>query len=202
MRNSPKAFVIATLSLCTIQALVILLSWIVSAVFPACGFNSLLSGSGIRWLLSCYVDNGRSDLLAWFLFCSFFMGTFIWSGLPKKIILFRSCSYDEKFALALFFFGLAGAILLCLFLALYPRSPLLGVTGMLVPGPYLKGAFFIIGMSIFGGSVVFSMLTGRVKSYRDAAEALVCGLKSVAPLTVVLFLLKVTLGMVQFVLPN
>lgn len=198
--NKSRFFVIATLSLCTVQALLILVSWIVSAVFPTYGFNSLLSGSGIRWLSSCWLEAGCSELTAWFLFGSFFVGTFVWSGLPKKITSFRSCGYNEKFAMVIFFFEMIAGITICLFLALYPHSPLLGITGTLYPGPFLKAAFFVLGATIFGGSVTFSMLSGRIRSCEDAAGALVYGLKAVAPLLVVLFLLKMTVEMACFVL--
>ncbi len=197
--NRPKFFVITTLSLCTVQTLLILVSWIVSAIFPAYGFNSLLSGSGIRWLLTRWLDNGCSETIAWFLFGSFFVGAFVWSGLPKKITSFRSCGYDERFAVMMFFFVMIAGVALCLFFALSPHSPLLGVTGTLVPGPFLRASFFLLGGALFGGSVIFSVLSGKIRSWEDAACALVCGLKAVAPLTVVLFLLKMTVEMALFV---
>lgn len=200
--NRPKLFVITALSLCTVQILVILVSWIVSAVFPAYGFNSLLSGSGVRWLLTCWLNNGCSEMTTAFLFGGFFVGAFVWSGLPKKITSFRSCGYDEKFAVMMFFFVMIVGITVCLFFALYPHSPLLGITGTLVAGPFLKASFFVLGSALFGGSVIFSLLSGKVKSWEDAACALVYGLKAVAPLTVVLFLLKMTVEMAVFVLPK
>lgn len=200
--SKSRLFVTATLSLCIVQALLVLASWMISAVFPAYGFNSLLSGPGIRWLLSCYVDSGCSDFMTWFLVYSFFAGTFVRSGLPKKIISFGRCNYDEKFAIVLFFLVLMIGVSVCLFFALHPHSPLLGVTGMLVPGPFLKAAAFVMGVSVFVGSVAFLILSGEVKSCDDAADALVHGFKVVAPLIVVLFLLKVTLEMGLFVFRN
>lgn len=198
--NRPKLFVITTLSLCTVQILVILVSWIVSAVFPAYGFNSLLSGSGVRWLLTCWQNSGCSEMITAFLFGAFFLGAFVWSGLPKKITSFRSYGYDEKFAVMMFFFVMIVGVAACLFFALYPHSPLLGITGTLAAGPFLKASFFVLGSALLGGSVAFSLLSGRIQSWEDAACVLVYGLKAVAPLTVVLFLLKMTVEMAVFVL--
>lgn len=197
--NKSKIFVLSTISLCVLQALIILFSWIVSAIFPAHGFNSLLSDSGIRWLLSRYISNGYSDFFIWFLFCSFFLGTFFWSKLPKKIISFHSCDYNERFAIKVFFFELSIGITFCLLLALYPHSSLLSITGKLFPGPFVTAIVFIFGITIFIGSVTFLMLSGRVKTYEDAAESLLFGIKAVAPLMIIFFLLKETLEMIKFV---
>jgi p-aminobenzoyl-glutamate transporter AbgT len=200
--NKSKIFVLSTISLCVLQVLIILLSWIISAIFPAHGFHSLLSDSGIRWLLSRYINNGYSDFLIWFLFCSSFIGTFIWSKLPKKIISFKSCDYNERFAIRVFFCELAIGIFICLLLALYPHSSLLGITGKLFPGPFIMGISFILGITILGGSVTFLMLSGKLKTYEDASKALLFGIKAVAPLVVIFFLLKETLEMIRFVFIN
>lgn len=200
MMNRKKLFVVSTIAILTLQAALILLSWIISAVFPAQGINSLLSDAGIRWLLSTYVTNGYSDFLIWFLFCSFFAGTFFWSRLPQKIASYSKCNYNDKFAIKVFLCELLIGIAVCIIIAIYPHSSLLGITGELFPGPFLKAVFLIFGISIFLGSLSFLIISGRVKSLEDAEKPLLFGLKSVVPLIVIFFMLKETLEIILFVL--
>ncbi len=196
--NRPKIFILTTLTLCIMQMLIILASWIASAVFPDEGFNSLLSGTGLRWLFAQSVSSGCSEYMVWLMIGSTFLGTFIWSGLPKKITTFRLCDYNEKTAIVFFFIELLIGIGICLALAFVPHSPFLGIDGKLFPGPFLKSSLLVIGSFIFAGSITFLLLTERCKSYALAADALLCGLKAIAPLIVVLFLLKVTIEMTIF----
>ncbi len=196
--NKPKIFILTSLTLCTLQALTILTSWIASAVFPDEGFNSLLSGTGLRWLFGQSVSSGCTEYMAWLMIGSTFIGTFLWSGLPKKIISFKSCDYNEKTAIVFFFIILLIGIGICSAFALVPHSSFLGIDGRLFTGPFLKSSLLVLGSSVFAGSITFLLLTERVKSYSIAADAMLCGLKAIAPLIVVLFLLKVTIEMVVF----
>ena len=196
--NRPKIFILTSLALCTMQVLTILASWIASAVFPEAGFTSLLSGTGLRWLFGQSVSSGCTEYMAWLMIGSTFIGTFMWSELPKKIITFKSCDYNEKTAIVFFFIELLIGIGICLAFALVPHSPFLGIDGRLFTGPFLKSSILVLGSTVFAGSITFLLLTERCKSYSLAADALLCGLKAFAPLTVVLFLLKVTIEMIVF----
>lgn len=200
--NKSKYFVLTTIALCSIQIIIIILSWIITAIFPEHGFNSLLSGSGLRWLLSKYINNEYSNFCIWFLFFSFFVGTFIWSKLPKKIISYSQCDYNDKFAIKVFFFEIAIGIILCLTLVLYPNSSFLGISGNLFPGPFASASFFIIGMAFFIGSTSYLILSERLKTYKEAERLLVFGIQAVAPLIVIIFLLKKTLEIIKFVFLN
>lgn len=196
--NRPKLFISSILALCIIQTLVILASWIASAVLPEAGFNSLLSGTGLRWLFGQCVSNGCSEYMAWLMIGSIFIGTFIWSGLPQKIISFGKCNYNEKTAIVFFFIELIIGIGICLMFALFPHSPFLGIDGSLYPGPFLKSSLLVLGSSVLAGSITFLLLTEKCKTYQLATDALLYGLKGIAPLIVVLFLLKVTIEMTIF----
>lgn len=200
MKDSSKLFVLSALTLCSLQALVILLSWIISALYPESGLHSLLSGVGLRWLLSTYASNMNSDTFVWLVELSIFLGAFIWSGLPGKIIAYNRCDYNERFALKIFFFEILIGIISCIILAVYPHSSLLSITGNLFPGPYIKAVAIILGMSLFIGSLSFLLLSGKVKSFRDIEKTFVYGVQCIAPLIVIYFLLNELYKMVLFVM--
>ncbi len=200
MKNKSKIFIITATCLLALQALTILLSWVVGAVWPSLGIHSLLSGSGLRWLLSSLPNNLSDEYFIWFLLFCIFIGIFVYSELPKKIILFSKCDFRERFGIYLFFLIIATALLICLLLGVYPHSSLLGLTGHLFPGPYFGAVLLILGMSIFGGSVVFSLMARKVENWKDAEKACVFGLQSAAPVVVIYFLLKELVEMLIFVL--
>lgn len=193
-----KFFVLTWVFLLVVQGLTILLSWIVSAVWPALGVHSLLSGSGLRWLLSSLGDNLASPMVAWFLLLSIFVGTFVWSGLPKKIIRYSENDYRDRFAVNFFVVAIFFAVILCVILAVYPHSSLLSVSGHLYPGPFLYASITILGFVLFGGSVVFCLLTGKVKDYETAEKACIFGLECAGPLIVTYILLKQSIELVLF----
>lgn len=200
MKNKSKIFIISAAGLLLLQALTILLSWVVSAMWPTLGIHSLLSGSGLRWLLNTVPNNLSDEHFTWFLLFCLYIGTFVYSGLPKKIISFADCDFRERFGIYLFFLVVITGLIVCLILGVYPHSSLLGVTGHLFPGPYLSAVMLVLGMSIFGGSVVFMLLSGRMEKWKDAEKACVFGLQSAAPLIVIYFLLKELVEMLIFVL--
>ncbi len=200
MRNKSEIFVYTFILLCVAQVLVILFSWIASVLMPELGLNSLLNGSGIRWLLSTYSDNLSSGWFICFLLASMSLGTFFWSGLPQKIISFNKCTYNEKFGTLVFFFGNIVALIVCAVLAFWPDSPLLNVSGELFPGPYLKAVLLILGSSIFVGSVSFALLCNKLERYEDSEQILIYGIQKVVPLVVIYFLLKELVAMMQFVI--
>lgn len=198
MKNKSKYFIILIASLVLMQILTILSSWIVSAVWPSLGIKSLLSGSGLRWLLCNMPFNLSNHYFIYFLLWSIFGGTFVYSGLPKKIIMFSKNDFRERFAINIFFLIVIVAILVGVILAIFPHSSFLGVTGHIYPGPYLSSLMLLFGLAIFGGSMAFLFLSGKVSDWKEAEKACVFGLQSVAPVVIIYFLLKALVEMVRF----
>lgn len=195
-----KFFVLIWVFLVIAQGLTILLSWIVSAVWPSLGIHSLLSGSGLRWLLSSTGNNLVSPYVVWFLLLSISVGAFVWSGLPKKIICYSENDYRDRFAVNFFVAGIFLAVLLCVVIAVYPHSSLLSVSGHLYPGPFLYASITILSVVLFVGSVVFCLLTGKIKDYETAEKACVFGIESTGPVVVTYILVKQCIDLVLFAL--
>ena len=49
------------------QLLLLLVSWLLSAVFPVSGIHSLLSGEGLRWFFGSFADMLATPVLVWIL---------------------------------------------------------------------------------------------------------------------------------------
>lgn len=200
MKNRSKIFIISAVTLLSLQALTILFSWIVNAMCPSIGVNSLLSGFGLRWLLSSLPSNLSNQNFIWYLLFSVFVGTFVYSELPKKILYYSKNDFRERFAIKLFLLIIIISFLICATLALFPHSSFLGVSGHVFPGPFIASAILLLGLAMFGGSVVFLLLSGKVSNWEDAEKACIYGLQSAAPVIVIYFLLKELVEMVLFVL--
>ena len=183
MKNKSKIFVLLSLCLLILQALTILGSWIVSAMWPSMGINSLLSGRGLRWFLGHMPENLSDTTLVWIILSCIIIGAFVWSELPKKIIAHSKNDYRERFAMAFF-----------------PHSSFLGVTGHLFPGPFLSAVFFIVGLGLSLGIAVYLMLSGKVDTYETVEQICVFGLQKAAPLIVIYLLLKELIEMIKFAL--
>ena len=200
MKNKSKIFVLLSLCLLILQALTILGSWIVSAMWPSMGINSLLSGRGLRWFLGHMPENLSDTTLVWIILSCIIIGAFVWRELPKKIIAHSKNDYRERFAVIVFYLVVAISFLVCFAMAFFPHSSFLGVTGHLFPGPFLSAVFFIVGLGLSLGIAVYLMLSGKVDTYETVEQICVFGLQKAAPLIVIYLLLKELIEMIKFAL--
>lgn len=178
------------------QGLVILLSWIISAVWPDMGINSLLSGAGLRWLINNLVVNETDSVLVSLLLLSFSWGTFVYSELPKKIILWKYCSYKERFGMGIFFFVIFVFVSASCFLYMLPHSPMLDVTGHISTLSLLGSLLVLLSVAIFTGSMTYILISEHEKT---AEKALVFGIQKAAPVIVIYIMLKELLALFTFV---
>lgn len=64
-----------------LQLLLILASWIVSAVFPSSPIHALIGSGGLRWFIGSFANNLASPLLVYVLLCSITYSSLVKSGL-------------------------------------------------------------------------------------------------------------------------
>lgn len=198
MKSKSKIFVLLSLFLLILQTLTILGSWIVSAMWPSIGINSLLSGRGLRWFLGRMPENLADTTLVWIILSCIIVGALVWSELPKKIITYSQNDYRERFSVLVFMFIILLSFLVCAVMAYFPHSSFLGVTGHLFPGPFLSAVFFILGLGLFLGIAVYMILSGKADTYDSILDACVYGLQKAAPLIVIYLLLKELIEMIKF----
>ena len=87
MRNN-RIYTYILASLCWALVMVVILSWILGALFPESGIRTMLSGEAIRWLCSHFVEFCSSPLLVWLLLLAMSAGVFRCSGIfePSHIL--------------------------------------------------------------------------------------------------------------------
>ncbi len=188
MKNKAKVFVSVVVALAVAQLLVILISWVVSVLFPTLEVNSLLGGEGLRWLLSSYEKNTNTPLLFYLLLTCFAIGSLFSSGVAHRLLHITSCNRDERWGITLFLVIVFVAVVLCVVYALYPLSFLLSVNGTIYPGPYLPAALIALSMAIVLGSFLYITITVPFHSMASRLmRMMTIGLVTVVPLVIIYF---------------
>lgn len=186
----------------TLQLILVLFSWIITAVEPSLPFRSLLSAEGVRWLFGGFVTFVGSQLLVWLLVCSMAWGTFVCGGLRDAVVaVFRRkpLSYRSGSALiAASLLFLAMLVFLSL-LAFLPHALLLGVTGCLFPGTFASGIVPALAFTVLLPSLLYGALDGRLTSLSAAYSSLTFGVFKAVPLLPVYIFATVLYHSVLFV---
>lgn len=176
---------VAALLLVVAELVVVLLSWLLSAMMTD-GVRPLLSGEGIRWYFSHFVDLLASPLLVWLLLLSMAGGSFAKCGVLSPQ------GYRDRLALRFVLILLTVYLLLVLFLTLAPHGVLLSATGRLFPSPFSRALVPIAAFGVLLSSVTFGLVSGRFRSAADVVASLSYGVATAAPLYV-LYVLAVQL---------
>lgn len=178
------------------QLLVMLVSWLLSAVFPDSGIRSLLSAEGLRWFFGHFSYLLATPLLVCLLLLSMAYGVFCRCGL-----LSYQHSYRERRALTMTLLLAAVAVILLLLMAAVPHAVMLSATGSLWPSPFSRAllpllSFFVIALSAFYG-----LMAGHLANRSDVYDALLDGIRRGAPL-LLFYLLGVQLYLSVFYILN
>ena len=159
------------------EAVLILLSWILSAMRVE-GVRSLLSGEGVRWFFGHFTTMVGSPWLACLVLLLVAFGCLQKSGLFTR----PHTSYRDRLALrvtVVFLIIYVGVVLL---LTAIPHAVLLSSTGNLFPSPFSHSIVPILSFGVILISVSFGMVSGRFETLSDVLDALSFGCRKGAPL--------------------
>lgn len=159
------------------EAVLILLSWILSAMRIE-GVRSLLSGEGVRWFFGHFTTMVGSPWLACLVLLLVAFGCLQKSGLFSR----PHTSYRDRLALrvtVVFLIIYVGVVLL---LTAIPHAVLLSSTGNLFPSPFSHSIVPILSFGVILISVSFGMVSGRFETLSDVLDALSFGCRKGAPL--------------------
>ena len=159
------------------EAVLILLSWILSAV-RVDGVRSLLSGEGVRWFFGHFTSMVASPWLAWLVLLLMAFGCLQKSGL----IGLPHTSYRDRMALRLTVVFLVLYVGVLLWLTVVPHAVLLSSTGSLFPSPFSRSIVPVLSFGIILVSVTFGLVSGRFQTFADIIDALSFGCRKGAPL--------------------
>ncbi len=184
------------LSLVGLQLLLMLVSWLYSAAYPASGVHSLLSSEGIRWFFGQFADNLAHPVLVWILLLAM-----AWGSLTKSRLLHCGSSYRERRALWMTLI-LALVIIGCMaLLTVVPHAVLLSVVGTLWPSPFSNSIVPVIAFSIIVLSIFYGLVSDNFNNIRNAYEALLEGISKAAGVFLFYVLVMQIYESLLFVLP-
>lgn len=177
-------FGVLMLLLLIAEVVLILLSWILSAM-RVDGVRSMLSGEGVRWFFGNFASMVASPWLAWLLLLLVALGCLQKSGLIRQ----PHTSYRDRMALRLTFVFLVLYVGVCFSLTAVPHAVLLSSTGSLFPSPFSRSIIPILSFGIILVSVSFGLVSGRFQTLADVLDALSFGCRKGAPLFIFYILL-------------
>lgn len=177
-------FGVLMLLLLIAEVVLILLSWILSAM-RVDGVRSMLSGEGVRWFFGNFASMVASPWLAWLLLLLVALGCLQKSGLIRQ----PHTSYRDRMALRLTFVFLVLYVGVCFSLTAIPHAVLLSSTGSLFPSPFSRSIIPILSFGIILVSVSFGLVSGRFQTLADVLDALSFGCRKGAPLFIFYILL-------------
>jgi len=181
-----KRLGVVVLVLVMAELFLVILSWLLSATMME-GVRSLLSSEGIRWFFGSFTEMVASPLLVWLLLGLCTWGALKHSGLlsffnAQSLVSYR---YREKVAMrvSLVFFIIYSVLIALLTLA--PHAILLSATGSLFPSAFSRSLVPIVCFGLCLVSLVFGLMSGRLRGLADILEALSTGIAQGAPLIIV-----------------
>ena len=168
------------------ELFLVILSWLLSATRMD-GVRSLLSSEGVRWFFGSFTDMVASPLLVWLL-----LGLCAWGSLQRSglFLFFNSQSqvsyrYREKVAMRVSLVFLAIYLGIIALLTLAPHAILLSATGSLFPSAFSRSLVPIVSFGLCLVSLVFGLMSGRLRGLADILEAFSTGIAQGAPLIIV-----------------
>ena len=181
-----KRLGVVVLVLVMSELFLVILSWLLSATRMD-GVRSLLSSEGVRWFFGSFTDMVASPLLVWLL-----LGLCAWGSLQRSglFLFFNSQSqvsyrYREKVAMRVSLVFLVIYLGIIALLTLAPHAILLSATGSLFPSAFSRSLVPIVSFGLCLVSLVFGLMSGRLRGLADILEAFSTGIAQGAPLIIV-----------------
>lgn len=170
------------------ELVLILLSWILFAIGEE-EVRSLLSSEGIRWFVGGFTTMVSSPLLVWLIILLMAFGAFQKSGLISLTDASYQMTYRDKTALRVAIVFLLAYIAVILLLTVIPHAILLSATGALFPSPFSRSIVPLTAFGIALVSIIYGMMSGRLRDIKDILDALSFGISKGAPVFVLYILI-------------
>ena len=196
---------LAALLLAVLQALLVLVSWIISSLLPGSTVRSMLSSDGVRWFFNRFVDHLASPPLVWLLLIAIAWGAFRSSGMSS--LFSRSSSSPrvsnasssrwggtlrQRYALLVSLILLVLFVVVIVLLSFVRNAVLLGTTGRLFPSPFSHSLLPMLAFVVTMCSLSFGLASRRLNSISSVMQALTSGFQPFLPVFV-LYILVVQL---------
>lgn len=211
-RHLRRAMAAVTLSSAALSLAVILLSWLGSVLWRG-DIVSLLTPRGIRWMAGSCAGTLATDEMVWLLLLGLAYGMAVRSGWAEALTsttrrlftpahrrpaIAAAATYTERvsFRISLAVMLVVAAVVLLMLLS--PHAILLSATGTLADSSFSAGIVPIASLSLFLTSLSYGLCTARFRTAESVFDAMVYGVRSVAPLIVTYLFTAQCLNMLMY----
>lgn len=152
---------------CALWVVLVLLSWIAAAARPDWPIRTLISDTGLRWLVGSMEANIESPLLVWLILGMLSFGSYFGGGLNvalHELVCRKKPSFRTRMALYLVSFEALLFFVVMVLLCIVPHAPLLSITGSLIPGCLEHGAIPLLCFIVMLCSVSFAVMSGQCRT--------------------------------------
>lgn len=140
---------------------IVILSWLLKALWPALPIRPLLSEEGVRWLFGQFTANILSPALVWLLLglctLSSLRGSRLIIGL-RQIKDWSALSYRQRLALRCVLMEVLVVLTVMLLLTVPPHAVLLNVSGTLFPSSFSSSVFAVFCLTLIAASLTYAIV--------------------------------------------
>lgn len=176
-----KCWAYVAFTLCCMQVMLVLASWIITAAMPEDFSRSLLSPEGIRWFFGGFAQNLASPLLVWLLLGGIAWGVLRGSGLLRPDL----SQYRQRVALRLVVGEVVVFAVVAVLLTLVPHAILLNVMGGLFPSSFSRSLVPYMCFVLVVAGVSYGLASERLRNIPAVFRTFTDGIAAVAPLLVI-----------------
>lgn len=168
------------------ELIIVVGSWLGSAIYPGSGIVSLLSPEGIRWFVGEFTTMMATPLLMMLLLCSATYGIVVRSGIVQHLYAIvsqrslRVKDYRERIAMQVSIVVASAMVAVIGWLTLSPHAILLSVTGSLSNSSFSSGIVPLLSFFCSFVAVTYGMLSSSFQSYRQIFDSMVDGVEKSA----------------------
>lgn len=190
MEKTKRIALVVCIILLIANLLVVLLSWIISAMGNT-DIRSLISSEGLRWFLGNYADIIATPVLAWLLLLSIAYSCFRQSGLSKalsKRFMGDKLMFKQRLALRVTIIALITIIVIVSLLVFTPHAVLLSPAGNIFPSPFSRSIIPIIAGTITILSLFYGFVSGTINNVETAFRCLYVEIAHLLPIFIIYIL--------------
>lgn len=175
------------LAVVVLELMLIVGSWLGSAVTTSLSIRSLLSAEGVRWYLGAYSEVMATPVLVWLLSVGIAYGLLLRSELLNAMLRsLRSepMGYFERLSLratSVVFCSLVGVVI---FITFAPHAVLLSATGTISNSSFSAGIVTIVGFLLSITALTYGLCASQFKSLNSIFDAMVYGVTQMVPLVI------------------
>lgn len=176
-----------------------LLSWIVSSLYPEYNTKSMLTGEFVRWFCGHLVEFCATPCLVWVVLLAMSVGTLRASGMlslrKTPFALRRRAIVAASVTLALCL-----GVIACL--TVVPHAILLSAVGELFLSPFSAAIVPMLAVTLSLVSAAYGVTSNRFQSLHDLTASFSDGIACASPLIVIYLYAAITVNCFLYVFPT